>query len=135
MARGGARQGVPGRAYSNRTDLMTKPRDPNAAPAPGPTGAVPVPANATQQGAPLIPSMPLDAPTARPGEHVMSGVNQGPGPTAQQAGLPTPSSGNLVLEQLKAYYAAHPDPSLGDLIEAMQAGDFATGGLRGRSLS
>lgn len=129
MARGGSRQGTPGEAYSNRTDLMVKPRNPEATPAPGPTGPVPVPA-----GPPLVPSVPFNAPTQRPGEHVMAGAPLGPGPGPVEAGMTPAGPRDLVLEQLKAYYAAHPNPDLGDFIENLMAGDYASGGRYGRSL-
>lgn len=128
MARGGPRSGVQGKAYSNRTDLMQKPREPVALPTPAPPTAAP------QDTGPLTPSVPLNAPTTRPDEPVTAGVGMGPGPGPVEAGMTPPGPRDLVLEQLKAYFSAHPNPDLGNLIESMMGGDYASGGIRGRSL-
>lgn len=115
--RGGRRQGAPGKAYGNRTDLnAAKPLPPTAAPSaeygqataalnaqralpmaaaptnapgaaspsPAPGGnpaAAPPPVTGLPPGLPPPGSMqPLDAPTDRPDEHMMTGVPAGPGP-------------------------------------------------------
>jgi hypothetical protein len=128
MARGGPRNGIQGQAYANRTDLMQKPRQPQPLPAPAQPSA-------PEQGAgPVQMPMPFNAPSLRPNEPVTAGVGMGPGPGPIEAGMTPVGPRDLVLEQLKAFYAAHPNPDLGDLIEGMMAGDYASGGIRGRSL-
>ena len=86
MPRGGRRQGTPGKAYSNRTDLSTgmKPVPSggvDTTAAGGMTGSAPTP-----QGPPPMPlPAPEDSPmlfdeTARPDEPVTAGLPIGPGP-------------------------------------------------------
>jgi hypothetical protein len=78
----------------------------------------------------------LDAPSARPDEHVMAGVAAGPGPGPIEAGLvPAGGGGNLIVDQLRAYYAAHPNDDLAKLLEAIDAGDYAAGGRLGKSVA
>jgi hypothetical protein len=88
MPRGGARQGTPGKGYSNRTDLMASMKPP----APGqvnPTaaGGMTAAPQRPQQGAPSGMPMPspddtpmLNDPTAYPDEPVTAGLPVGPGP-------------------------------------------------------
>lgn len=75
--RGGNRQGTPGKAYSNRTDMMTNYDMEAGTPA---AGGVKAPA----QGAPVLPVYPdqipsLTTPTMRPDEPVTAGLPVGPG--------------------------------------------------------
>lgn len=91
MPRGGSRQGTPGKAYSNRTDLMASPKPPQ----PGqvnPTAAggitAPPPAGPQQAGPPRPMPSPDDTPmlsdpTQRPDEPITAGlpIGAGPGPT------------------------------------------------------
>lgn len=78
MARGGRRQGSPGKSYSNRTDLNT-----DRAVQPG-SSAAPIPA-ANAQGPVAPPSIlpddipTLDTPTMYPDRPVTSGLASGPG--------------------------------------------------------
>lgn len=77
---------------------------------------------------------PLDAPTNRPGEHVMSGAPVGPGP-GPEAQVPAPGSQNAdVLAQLQAIWSVHPNPGLANLIESIKAGDYTRGGVYGKAL-
>jgi hypothetical protein len=99
MARGGRRQGIPGTAYPNRSDLNVNKQLPVQAPtgmpygarkatedaqkvvplAPPPTAAVAAPPSSPVSIAPgELP--PLSAPTARPNEPLTAGLPIGPGP-------------------------------------------------------
>lgn len=85
MARGGARQGTPGKGYSNRTDLMASTKPPaigqvDTAAAGGMT--------ASPQQAPQQPQRPMPSPddtpmltdgTQYPDEPITAGMNMGPG--------------------------------------------------------
>jgi hypothetical protein len=95
MARGGARQGKPGVAHLNRTDLNVAKLP--AAAAPGqtygqageqiaaqqqmPQAPQPSTAPEQQQSEPILPGSlgPLHAPTARPDEPLTAGAPFGPG--------------------------------------------------------
>lgn len=107
--RGGARQGTPGTAYSNRTDLnlpistvpgqeygaataqrqaqrtvpMAQQNTPPVESAPTPTAAKPASA------LPQPGSMPYIAPTQRPNEPVTAGLPFGPGPGPEALGAQT----------------------------------------------
>lgn len=101
--RGGARNGTPGKAYANRSDLT-----PTAAPGqtygqagaqlsaqqampmgaqPGPSGPPPAPS----AGPPVAPGSlgAFDGPTQRPNEPVTAGADAGPGPGSEILGLPS----------------------------------------------
>lgn len=77
MARGGRRQGQPGKSYSNRTDLLS-----DRVPEPGSSANTP-PAPSEQGPAPSwikpddIPTM--DTPTLFPNRPVTDGIASGPG--------------------------------------------------------
>ncbi len=81
MARGGRRQGQPGKAYSNRTDLNVQ-----RAPQPGSSASSDVLTEQYAQQAPTAPTpdqIPsLDTPTMQPDMPVTAGVDFGPGPGA-----------------------------------------------------
>ena len=77
MTRGGKRQGQPGKAYANRTDLNI-----DRAVEPGSSGTMP-PAQPAQQQRPMIrpDDIPtLDTPTLRPDSPITTGLPTGPGP-------------------------------------------------------
>ena len=91
MPRGGARQGKAGQAYSNRSDLnpALKPQAIQggqygsvsaqiASQKAVPMASAPLPTSPVGQqpfpAAPQAPLTPLDAPTQRPDEHLMTGV-------------------------------------------------------------
>lgn len=117
---GGPRQGTPGKAYGNRSDLMN-----NYAPA---GSAAPLPAAGmvagTPAGAPPAPAgvVPLGAPTQRHGEHVMAGAPIGPGGGPADHGLPMPGPENPTVEKLRALYLADPDPGLGEMLSLINEG-------------
>jgi hypothetical protein len=138
MASGGYRQGAPGTAYTNRTDLNT---NRSAQPIRVATGqpygeagkqraaqqAVALP----QEGGPDFPH-PL-APSARPDQPVTAGAALGPGMGPQEAGIQMSSSEDDVLATIQGWYAAHPTDDLRNLLEAIAAGDHAPGGEYGPS--
>lgn len=75
--RGGARQGTPGKAYTNRTDMMSNYDMEGGSPA---AGGVEAP----RDGAPILPVYPdqipnLSDPTSRPQEPITDGLAVGPG--------------------------------------------------------
>jgi hypothetical protein len=77
---------------------------------------------------------PLDAPTGKPGEHVMSGAPIGPGP-GPEALIPGPGSTNGdVLMQLQALLQMHPNPGLVNLIDSIKSGDYTRGGVYGKMI-
>jgi len=89
MPRGGKRQGTPGKAYSNRTDMTSNYANAGASAASGgqtPPSA-PIPQQVRQpdpnQMFPEDTPMLLD-PTNRPGEPVTSGLPTGAGPGPEQ---------------------------------------------------
>jgi hypothetical protein len=118
MPRGGRRVGQPGKGYSNRTDLLT-----NRAPtAPQP------PAPQQQEQQPMLPPIPADqvpnlsAPTQRPNEDPLSGLQPAPVPPAPAALPPsTPSSNDMVLQRLRAaLLVGGPNPDLERLVMRLE---------------
>ena len=113
-ARGGRRQGTPGKAYSNRTDLALN-RAPQTglstaaaggiAPPAAPRPAAPPPAAFTTPD--MVPD--LTDPTARPGEPVTHGLSFGPGGGPEAIG-PVPISPTIA--SIQAAYQANPTPEL-----------------------
>lgn len=127
MASGGTRQGKPGVAHPNRSDLnapkiarfqnqqygtqVAQVAQQQAAPPP----AVP--------GPPLRPSVPqqftptsvsLQSPTQRPNEPVTAGLATGPGAGPEAlGGLP---AGSDMVARMQALYAAAPSPSMWRLV-------------------
>jgi hypothetical protein len=94
MPRGGRRQGTPGKAYSNRTDLGVDYS--SGSPASGGIVTNPQPTPTAPQAPGQAPMAPEDTPglldpTQRPGEPITAGLvtGEGPGPAggnAQMAG-------------------------------------------------
>lgn len=79
-----------------------------------PYGAAKAQADA-QRVAPLpeMPVVPLNAPSMRPNEHVMSGVNAGPGPGAAEAGvIGYEQNGDDILNTLRGLYQKYPLPGI-----------------------
>lgn len=79
MPRGGKRQGTPGKAYANRTD-MGQNYNPASEATPAAGGI-----SAPEAQAPYVPVYPEDTPmlldpTARPDEPITAGLPVGPGP-------------------------------------------------------
>lgn len=118
MPRGGARQGAPGKAYSNRTDLLMQragQSGTNTAAAAGVRApALPPQPMAGPGGQPMPQITPdqvaaLDAPTARPNEPVTHGLATGPGGGPEALGaVPLPPS----VTSLQSAYLANPTPEL-----------------------
>ena len=79
--RGGRRQGTPGKAYSNRTDLQMQPNmESGVSPA---TGGLETPSE-QRDARPVMPVYPdqipgLSTPTQRPTEPISDGLAMGPG--------------------------------------------------------
>lgn len=111
--RGGQRQGVQGKAYSNRTDLNDGPRVQRphvAAAASEPMATV---TDLPGAGAPVpMPRVGPDVPSMYPDRPLTHGMPFGPGagPEVSQFGVLTP------LQKLKRLYAANPNPDLLELI-------------------
>lgn len=118
--RGGSRQGQPGGAYANRTDLSldrapAQPTQAKAGQTYGERGrqeasmrALPLPDLSAQVAA--LPG--LTDPSTRPGEPLTAGLpfGEGPGPVAPQTG-----TGGAAL--LRRMLAEDPDPVLFQLVE------------------
>lgn len=132
--RGGRRQGVPGKAYTNRSDLnqsriaefqgqtygtradqvesqravpIAQPPMPGPAAAPTPAAAGPDPG--TLGG--------LLDPTARPAEPVTAGIASGPGPGPGGLNL---AGGDPDADNLRAIYRAYPSTALLRLIATLE---------------
>lgn len=110
--RGGPRQGTPGTAYGNRTDL-NMPISTVPGQAYGEAGkqadaqrAVPMAQSSTpapQQQAPQRPtvtpgSIPFTGPTERPNEPITAGISLGPGPGPEAI---TPRPQNILADSLR----------------------------------
>lgn len=136
--RGGVRQGQPGRAYAQRTDLNLNTQAIRAGPSAGYgqrvaqeeaqravplAGAAPAPAGAPRQ-APRAFVDPDDVPTPgqptrRPQEPLTAGLPFGPGPGPREVlGAP-----DVLGDRLRALYLAYPTQELAELLEAYAAGD------------
>lgn len=78
MPRGGRRQGMPGKAYTNRTDMMTNYDMEAGSPA---AGGVEVPSAPPARPGLTPDDIPsLTTPTQRPGEPITAGLPMGAGP-------------------------------------------------------
>jgi hypothetical protein len=77
MPRGGKRQGTPGKAYTNRTDMGQNYDMEAGSPA---AGGVEAPAAVPQMGPGPDDVPSLTTPTQRPGEPITSGLSVGAGP-------------------------------------------------------
>lgn len=138
---GGPRQGQPGQAYSNRSDLRTQKiavppsaeygqgerlrraqqavplaaAPPAGVPPPGPPGAAGGGGGfATPDSTPNL----LD-PTGRPDEPLEHGMPFGPGAGPEAL---TPAPVNEVTARLRALYLVHPTPELRELIQQAEQG-------------
>lgn len=76
--RGGARQGTPGKGYTNRTDMMQRYDMDAGSPA---AGGVEAPAEQAPMALPTYPDQlpSLTTPTQRPGEPITDGLARGAG--------------------------------------------------------
>lgn len=78
MPRGGKRQGTPGKAYTNRTDMgMDYNMQSDISPA---SGGLETPSQMQRQTAYPEDTPMLLEPTQRPGEPLTAGISTGPGP-------------------------------------------------------
>lgn len=136
MARGGKRNGKPGTAYAQRTDLQASPQAIKAAPGqaygaaqlqremqaavPIAGTAVPVPTPGAPAGASPAPQGPMPGmgfadPTGRPDEPVMAGAPVGPGGGPEMLG-----GQDDVVMQLRAVYAAFPSEDLRAILQKIE---------------
>jgi hypothetical protein len=130
--RGGVRQGQPGQAYANRTDLNRN-KQPVAA---GPSQeygqrarleraqvAVPLPQQpqAPFVGPDQVPS--FSNPTSRPQEPITAGLPFGAGRNPGPMDRPPSPTADGVGDRLRALYLAFPTPELRELLEDLEAGD------------
>lgn len=139
MPRGGRRNGRPGKAYGNRSDLSgskiaeytgqqygqrkAQVDAQKAVPvAPPPTSNVPGAASAAAP-APQGPAPgtlgDLLGPSVRPDEPLTAGLPMGPGPGPQGLRM---SAGDPDIDLLREIYRAHPSESLRELLEFMEEG-------------
>ncbi len=141
MPRGGQRQGTPGTAYTNRSDLNANKALP-AATGPSrtygdsaasqraqniiPMAPQPAAGSAAQQLQPAAPPAPpapvtdLYAPSDRPDEPITAGLptGAGPGPEALNMGEP-------IVDELRALFLADPgNPDLQELLELYDEGVY-----------
>jgi hypothetical protein len=116
---GGARQGTPGKGYSNRTDLLTD-RSPAAGASSAASGGRPV------EAAPFITPDQVPsptAPTAYPDEPLTTGLNAGPGAGPESLPINTALPNNEVVQRLRALLLSDPtNPDLRRLLSRAQIG-------------
>ncbi len=134
--RGGPRQGAPGKAYTNRSDMTQAPR---AVPGQtyGQAGAqlasqqsVPLPAGAPAGGggapsavqgqSPAPPLTPINAPTQRPGEPLTTGIASGPGLGPEALGM-APAPEDPTIHILKGILSRYPNPAIAALLAQAQS--------------
>lgn len=129
---GGKREGAPGQAYSNRTDL-NQDRQPVQVAAGQPYGArqeqvaaqkaVPLPAAPPVQVPPPSPAPgsfgPFTRPTERPDEPLTAGLpmGAGPGPEAVVGPFGALSAEEQLVAELRGIYAAFPSPDIARLLD------------------
>lgn len=118
MARGGRRQGTPGKGYSNRTDLMQpQNRAPQTATATAASGGQ---GQAAPQQTFIQPEdvTALDAPSSRPDEPVTAGLMSGPGAGPEALGA---VPGHPLMKELEAAFMQYPTPALGRALRRFRA--------------
>lgn len=121
LPRGGSREGQPGKAYPNRSDLTQAPKT-----VPGQTYGKQAEQAAAQRVNPLpqqapptpIQVPPLGRPTDRPNEPVMAGAPMGPGPGPEVLGFDPDEEVGI---QLRALYEVLPSSDLREAIEEFDA--------------
>lgn len=123
MARGGSRQGTPGKGYSNRTDLMANRQPQSGANTAAAAGQVAPPAQGGgQEQAPFVDPTTrvpkLDDPSGRPTEPVTTGLFSGPGAGPEAIG---PLPPDPVAANIEAAYLAMPTPELRRVIQRFRA--------------
>jgi hypothetical protein len=118
MPRGGKRQGTPGKAYANRTDLGM-----NYMPGDAASGGMAAP---TQQQPMMPPMVTADQvpnigdPTMRPNEPVTAGIPYGPGAGPEALGPMPPSPADPVRLAVQAMMLTTPNPDLVRLLNRFQ---------------
>jgi len=122
MGQGGRRQGTPGKAYPNRTDLNAD-RQPVRVPSGGRYGDRQA-AEAAQRIMPLPDNrpdvVPLDAPSRRPDEPVTAGLPVGPGPGPEILGPAAgPDQDSEIAAQIRALYRQFPSNDLLRFLERL----------------
>lgn len=110
MPRGGRRQGTPGKAYANRTDLTSQYGPGSAA-----SGGIEPPVQqqpimAPPMGADMIPN--LSDPSQRPDEPVTAGLSVGPGAGPEALGPMPPEPADPVRLAIQAMMMYSPNPDL-----------------------
>jgi hypothetical protein len=144
VPRGGARAGRPGAKYPNRSDLPGKVLPIQTAPSTQygqaaasvrsqqavPMAAPPAPAQPSAAPPPIPPGgvTPLNAPSERPGEHVMTGAPVGPGAGPEVLGPLAPAEADPELGKMRTYLpvlelaASQPDssPALRQLVRQIR---------------
>lgn len=118
MPRGGKRQGTPGVAYPNRTDLQTD----MAPDTTGSTarGGMPLPSLVPPLiGAEEVPD--LADPTMRPGEPVTAGLSTGAGPGPEAIGMLPPNPVDPVRLAVEGMMLASPNPDLQRVLAMLEA--------------
>jgi hypothetical protein len=118
MPRGGERQGNPGTAYGNRSDLNTQKVQ-------APSGQQYGERKRQEDSQKQMPLpevsdrvIPMDAPTMRPDEPVTAGVPLGPGAGPEVLNIGADDSGL----ELRAIYRLYPSEDVRRLIELYDAG-------------
>lgn len=136
--RGGSRQGTPGTAYPNRTDLQS-PKVASGQPygerarQEAAQSAIPLPGPPPVRAAPPSPAPgsfgPLTRGTERPDEPLTAGLSIGAGAGPEAVRAPLALNGDdMLLAQLRGLYAAYPSSDLAALID--QAERRSRAGLR-----
>ena len=139
--RGGSRQGTPGKAYGNRSDLT---QAPSAAPGqeygkaaaqlraqtqiplpkqstPASAGSAPAGPSPPAGAAPTVPPGglgPLDAPTQNPNQPLTAGMPSGPGPGPEALG----GGGLSPIDEVRAMFAANPNDDMRRLLAYLDGG-------------
>lgn len=132
--RGGVRQGAPGQAYPNRTDLNQN-RQPVQAAAGQPYGqrgaqeaaqrAIPLPAAPPVQASPPPGPAPgsfgaFNRPTEYPNEPLTAGLPIGPGPGPEVLGGAPITNDDQLVAKLRGLYAAVPSSDIAALLDAAE---------------
>lgn len=117
MPRGGKREGTPGKAYSNRTDLGM-----DYAPGDAASGGLVAPSQMAQSQVQAPPSIGADdvlnlgAPTERPGEAVTTGIDMGMGSGVSAMGAQPPPPQDPVRQAVEAMMLVNPNPDLARIL-------------------
>lgn len=110
MPRGGRRQGTPGKAYANRTDLTSQYGEGSAAAGGLQAPIEQQPLMGPMVGADQVPN--LDDMTARPTEPVTAGLPVGPGSGPEALGPMPPAPMDPVRQVIQAMMLTSNNPDL-----------------------